>query len=118
MTNEELEVYLRGLGWQIELLVGNDGMSYIVVRDYPIASGSLAGRVCDVAIQRTPAVPYIMPPVIHTRPALVAMDMVTFHTQASSIGPEWQYWSRALQGQATPHRIVTHIATTFAEVKE
>jgi hypothetical protein len=113
MTNDELVRHLEGLGWTAESLQGQDGQSYIVIRDYSITSGSLADITCDVAVQRTPSIPYVAPPAIHTRPALVPMG--TRNTQASGIGPEWQYWSRTVREQ-TPRGIVTHIATVFSEV--
>ncbi len=117
MTNEELESHFRSLGWVAERLIGNDGLTYIVVRDYRINAGSLAGRSCDVAIAASSGVPYVAPAAIHTRPALVPMDMSSsLRTQQSSIGPEWQYWSRVLSVQPTPRTMVTHIATIFSEV--
>jgi hypothetical protein len=78
--------------------------------------GSLAGRICDVAIERVSAVPYVAPAAIHTRPALVPMDMNTLRTMQSALGPDWQYWSRLVRGQPTPQRMVAHIATIFSEV--
>jgi hypothetical protein len=117
VTNEHLEAHLRRIGYVVEQLTGNDGAPYIVIRDYQVMRGSLAGRTCDVAIQRSPSVPYVAPPAIHTRPALVSMDMTNpLRTQQSPIGPEWQYWSRVLRGQPTPAAIVAHVATIFSEV--
>ena len=116
MTNEELEAYFQALGWNIDRReVGSQ--KFIVIRDYVIPTGSLAGRSCDVAIERTTNVPYVAPAAIHTRPALVHMDMnSSLHTQTSVLGPDWQYWSRLLRGQPTPRKIVAHIATIFSEV--
>lgn len=117
MTNEDLENHLRAIGWDVGRMTGIDGNDYLVVRGYRIRRGSLAGTVCDVAIQRTPTVPYVAPPAIHTRPALVQMDMTNhLRTQPSPIGPDWQYWSRVVRCQATPDHIVAHVATVFSEV--
>lgn len=117
MTNEDLESHLREIGYDVEHLTGNDGAPYVVIRSYRINKGSLSGTTCDVAIQRSPSVPYVPPPAIHTRPALVSMDMSNpLRTQQSPISPEWQYWSRVLRGQATPARLVAHVATIFSEV--
>jgi hypothetical protein len=116
VTNEDLEAHLRDIGHAVEQLTGNDGAPYIVIRDYHIMRGSLAGRTCDVAIQRSSSVPFVAPPAIHTRPPLVAMDMTNpLRTQQSPIGPDWQYWSRVLRSQPTPAAIVAHIATIFSE---
>lgn len=114
MTNEDLEAHLRAIGFAVEQLTGNDGNPYIVIRGYLIPSGSLAGTVCDVAVQQTTAVPYVPPPAIHTRPAVIPMG--TRNTQASGVGSEWQYWSRVLRGQPTPAAFVAHLATVFSEV--
>ena len=116
MTNEELEAYFQELGWKIEPgVVGSQ--TFIIICDYVIPTGSLAGRSSDVAIERTTTIPYVTPAAIHTRPALVPMDMgSSLRTQASPLGPDWQYWSRVLRGQPTPRRIVAHLATIFSEV--
>lgn len=115
MTNEELEAHFQALGWQIERRsVG--AQTFIVVHDYAIPTGNLAGRSCDIAVERTTAVPYVAPPAIHTRPALVDMNVEAFHTHPSPLGPDWQYWSRTVRNQPTPRNIVAHIATIFSEV--
>lgn len=113
MTNEELEAHFQALGWKIERRsVGSQ--TFIIVHDYVITAGSLAGRSCDIAIERTTTVPYVAPPAIHTHPALVPMGSLS--TMQSPLGPDWQYWSRVVRGQPTPQRIVAHIATIFSEV--
>lgn len=116
MNNEVLKGYFKGLGWTVETVEGQDHNRYIVVSNYVVPTGKLGGRTCDVAIQYTNSVPYVAPAAIHTRPALVPMDMNAYKTQNSGIGPEWQYWSRVLRCQPTPRAFITHIATIFSEV--
>ncbi len=113
MTNEELEAHFRAVGWKIEQRVVGP-QTFIIIRDYVIPAGSLAGRPCDIAIERTSTVPYVAPPAIHTHPALVSMG--SHSTMQSSLGPDWQYWSRVVRGQPTPRSIVAHLATIFSEV--
>ena len=116
MSSDELEAYFQALGWNIERR-GVGPQTFIIIRDYTIPTGSFAGRSCEIAIERTTTVPYVAPPAIHTRPALVPMDMgSSLRTQPSARGPDWQYWSRILRGQPTPQKIVAHIATIFSEV--
>jgi len=114
MTYEDLVRHLEAIGYTVEQVTGQDGQSYLVIRSYRITVGSLAGQTCDVAIQRMPAVPFVLPPAIQTRPALIPMG--SRNTQASGVGSEWQYWSRVLRVPPTPEAIVTHIATIFGEV--
>lgn len=117
MSNDILINYLRQLGWYVEVIQGNDNQSYIVIRNYVIKVGSLAERICDVAIQQSTAIPFVLPSAIHTKPHLVPMDMMgKLKTQTSGIDGEWQYWSRVLRKEHTPQNIVTHIATIFSEV--
>lgn len=117
MSTDELQAHMQALGWKVERFLGEDQNTYLVARDYVIPVGSLAGRRCDVAILHVTTVPYVPPAAIHTRPALVAMDMQSsLRTQQSTIGREWQYWSRVVRGQATPRGMITHIATVFNEV--
>lgn len=115
MTTEDLEAHLCRIGLTIETTTGDNGKPYVVIRDYQILSGSLAGKTCDIAIERVGAVPYVFPTVIHTRPAMLPMGQR--NTQASPVGGAWQYWSRVLRiNPPTPQAIVAHIATIFDEV--
>ena len=117
MTEADLENYLRGLGYVVEELNDGNGVAHLVVRDVAIPAGTLAGRRCDVALARSLAQPYLCPPAIHTRPALAPMDMGgPLKTQASTLGADWQYWSRRFDRIPTPRRVWAHILTVFAEV--
>lgn len=116
MTNETITAYFKSLGYIVEEINDSGGNLFIVIRGYKIPAGQLAGRVCDVAINKSSTVPYVAPSAIHTKPHLVPMDTRRFGTQGSSMGSEWQYWSRRLRDQSHPRNWVTHIATIFSEV--
>ena len=117
MNDQLLEAYLRGLGYTVEAAQDAGGAPYIVVRNVTIPAGSLAGRVCDIALARCQTVPYVCPPALHTKPALVPMDTVgPLKTQASQLGADWQYWSRRFDRPPTPQRIWTHVLTVLTEV--
>lgn len=116
MTADDLEAYLLGLGLQVETITGDDGAEYTAIRDVEIPAGGFAGRTCDVAIARIITVPYLLPAAIHTRPPLLPMQGgEPFGTQPSSIGPEWQYWSRRFDRVPTPTAIWTHILTVLSD---
>lgn len=114
MTNEAITAHFQSLCYIVEEMNDRNGSPYIVVRGYTIPTGPLAGRVCDVAIQKSSTVPYVAPAAIHAKPHLITMGR--FNTQGSNLGPEWQYWSRKLRDQSHPRNWVTHIATIFSEV--
>ncbi len=117
VTDSELEQHLRGLGLTVEVTRDNTGHPYIVVRNFVIPCGRLAGGTCDVALARCQTIPYVVPPAIHTRPALVPMDMAgPLKTQQSTLGPEWQYWSRRFDRSPSPQAVWTHILTVFSQV--
>lgn len=117
MTYEDIEEHFRTLGWTVETITDQGNAPFLVVRDYTVPAGSLAGTTCDLAIQRTAAIPYQPPPAIHTRPHLVPMDQGRFNVLVSSLGPDWQYWSRTVPPERqTPSGMVAHIATVFAQV--
>lgn len=117
MTDSELEEYLRGLGLAVEATQDSSGHPYIVARNVVIPCGPLADRTCDIALARCQTIPYVMPPAIHTRPALVPMDMAgPLRTQPSSLGPEWQYWSRRFDRVPAPQAVWTHVLTIFHQV--
>ncbi|WP_410597872.1 hypothetical protein [Amycolatopsis sp. lyj-23] len=117
MTDELLEEYLCGLGYSVETAQDTAGAPYIVVRRLTIPAGSLAGRTCDVALAKCRTMPYMCPPAIHTRPALVPMDTSgPLKTQASGLGPDWQYWSRRFDRSPSPQRVWAHVLTVLSEV--
>jgi hypothetical protein len=117
VTDAELEEYLRSLGLKVESAQDNSGHPYIVTRDFVIPCGPLVGRTCDVALARCQTNPYVVPPAIHTRPALVRMDMTgPLKTQASPLGADWQYWSRRFDRVPTPQAVWTHVLTVFSQV--
>ena len=116
MTSDEFEAYLRMLGLTVEVIDGQDGNPYSVVRDIDLPRGALRGRRCDVAIQRNEMVPYLPPAAIHTRPHLVPMDgSEPLKTMTSGIGPEWQYWSRRYDHRPTPKDLWVHILTVLCD---
>lgn len=115
MNDIEFQGYLRGLGLTVESVQDSDGAQYTVVRNYTIqGAGSLAGRTCDVALACCAGQPYIVASAVHTRPALLVMG--TRNTQASNLGPEWQYWSRRFDHPVTPKAVWAHILTVLTEV--
>jgi len=117
VSNEEFEAYLCALDLTVEGIVDANSTPYIVIRDYKITAGPLAGTTCDVAIQRTTAIPYQPPPAIQTKPPLVPMDVQRYNVQVSPLGDDWQYWSRTVAPERqTPAGMLSHIATIFAQV--
>ena len=57
-----------------------------------------------------------MPP--DTKPALVPMNSsAPLATQASPLGPDWQYWSRRFDRTPIPRSIWTHVLTVFDQVR-
>lgn len=117
MTDDDFAAYLRGLGLTVESAQDAGGLTYTVIRQVTITTGSLAGRACDVALAHCRSVPYVVAPAIHTRPALVPMDMSgPLRTQQSPLGADWQYWSRRFDRPPTSQRVWTHILTVLGEV--
>jgi hypothetical protein len=114
MTIDDFEAHVTGLGHSVEPITGADGQTYTVIRSGPAPTGGLAGQTCDVAIVRTGSVPYVPPPAIHSRPALVPMGLLA--TQPSAIGPDWQYWSRRYDRPVTARGLWIHILTILREV--
>jgi hypothetical protein len=115
MTADDFEAYLRGLGFTVEPLTGDDNLQYIAIRSVTLPAGALRGRTCDIAILRGDSVPYVPPAAIHTSPPLVPMGGEPLATQASGIGPGWQYWSRRLDRPVTPSSLWTHILTVLCD---
>src|SRR2546423_2323396 len=83
VTNETLIEYLTALGHRVETVEAGGGR-FIVIRSYIVPAGRLVGDTCDLGVQWSGQVPYVMPPAIHVRPAAVAMG--TANSQASALG--------------------------------
>lgn len=116
MTPDDLDNYLKAIGLTVELVTGKDNNVYTVVRDIKISKGSFAGKTCDVAIPRPAGEPYVLPAVLHVRPALLPMNSsAPISTQASGVGEKWQYWSRRFDPVPTPKAIWTHVLTVLGE---
>jgi hypothetical protein len=116
MSADQLEEYLRALGFIVERATDTNGVVHTVVRDVEITTGGLRGKRCDVALQRVETNPYIVPSAIHTRPALVAMNgNDPVKTSPSPLGNDWQYWSRRFDYIATPQRVWAHILTVLGD---
>ena len=117
MNAEALEDYVRDLGYEVSLERDLSGTFYTVIHGVVIQRGSLRGRTCDVALARPASVPYAVASAIHTRPALVPMDMRgPLKTQPSPLGGDWQYWSRRYDHAPTPQQIWTHVLTVLGQV--
>jgi len=117
VTPNDLDDYLRKLGYKVEVIIGDNGVEYSVIYDVTISHGSLKGKVCDVGLQRPTEIPYVLPAAIHTRPHLLPMDSsAPYATQPGHIGSEWQYWSRRFERAPTPQNVWAHIKTVLGEV--
>ena len=117
MTDADLEEYLRALGLTVESAQDPANNTYIVLRAFTIPTGPLAGQTCDIAIARCGTIPYVFPPAIHTRPALVPMNTAApLATQGSPLGADWQYWSRRFDRPPTPQAVWAHVLTIFGQV--
>lgn len=117
VTAETLEEYLRGIGYSVSAISDSAGLAFTVIHDVEVPAGPLRGRKCDIAIQRINTVPYTVPAAIHTRPPLVPMSPgVPMGTQASSLGANWQYWSRRYDRTPTPQGIWAHVLGVLSNV--
>lgn len=117
MTFEDIEDFIRSLGHTVETLTDSSNVRYTHVREFEIPSGTLRGRVCDIAIQQVLATPYVPPSGIHTCPTFLGRDSSPIPaTQVSPLGGEWQYWSRRYDHVPTPRSFWTHVQTILCEV--
>lgn len=116
-TAETLEQYLRGIGYSIEVIHDPAATAFTSVSNVEVPAGSLRGQRCDIAIQRINTVPYTVPAAIHTRPPLVPMSPgEPLGTQQSSLGPDWQYWSRRYDRPPTAQGIWAHVLGILSNV--
>lgn len=114
VTIDDLENHLREAGYQIEVTRLPDEQAYLVIKGVTITGGSLAGKTCEVGVLRSTENPWVPQAALHVRPILVPMGQ--FNTQASPLGPEWQYWSRRFDRVPTARSFLAHVLTVLAEV--
>jgi hypothetical protein len=106
MTLDDLDKHLGGLGKPVETkTVGND--VYTLVKGFTVSNGN----TYDVGIKRNAGTPWMPEPALHVRPHRVPMGEVA--SQASALGPEWQYLSRRFDRPPTPQSFVAHILTVL-----
>lgn len=114
MTIEELEAYLAPK-YELEKLTAGNGQEYLVIKAISIPpGGALASKICDVAVLRSNENPWVPQAALQVRPPLVPMGQ--HNTQASPLGPEWQYWSRRFDKVPTPRAFLAHVLTILAAV--
>ena len=53
--------------------------SFLVIRNFEVRVGTKAGQKFEIAIQRSTAVPYVLPPAIHVRPHAISMGLSLIH---------------------------------------
>ena|ERR1700722_9935588 len=117
MTADSFELYLQGIGYAVSTIQDPAGMAFTVIHQVEIPAGPLRGSKCDIAIQRINTVPYTVPAALHTRPALVPMSPgPPIGTQASSLGSDWQYWSRRYDRAPTPQGVWAHVLGVLSNV--
>lgn len=114
MVFSDLESHLSTIGVSTESLDAG-GRSYLVIKGVRIPDGgSHAGQVCDVALFRSADNPWLPEAKLHVRPHLVPMGQKS--SQASEVGPDWQYLSRRFDKPPSPKTFYAHILTALSEL--
>jgi len=113
VTFDDFEQHLATAGYQVESADAS-GSSYLIIRNVAIAAGSHAGKTCSVGILRSTANPWVPQAAVHVMPQLVAMG--TAASQASPLGPEWQYLSRRYDRVPNAKAFLAHVLTVLGEL--
>ena len=117
---ERLISELVEVGYEAELVKGNDGLLYAVIQDYEIPLGQFVGRVIDLGILATVDFPQSVGSSIHIRvnPQLFEKtDTIKGirNITVSKLGDEWRYWSINFNWNQQHHvkRLMAQIAGVF-----
>jgi hypothetical protein len=95
---ERLISDIASLGYDAEIVKGNDGNKYAVIRNFDVPLGRFAGRIIDIGILATSDFPHTVGSSIHvlsSPPLLDFGDSVpnVRNITKSALGPDWRYWS-------------------------
>ncbi len=114
MVFADLEAHLAKIGQSTETLELG-GRSYLVIKGVRISDGgSHAGKECSVALLRSQDNPWLPEAKLHVRPHLTPMGQRA--SQASELGPDWQYLSRRFDKPPTPRTFYAHVLTVLSEL--
>lgn len=112
MNVTDFEKHLADTGYKTELkAIGTE--TFIVIRNVVVPKGNNAGKTCDVAIKKTTETPWVPQSAVHVAPNLVPMGQAS--SQASPVGPGWQYLSRRYDRPPNPKAFLAHILTVLGE---
>lgn len=103
---------LTSLGYQPELIQGNDGQTYAILKEFEIPIGIFSGKVIDLALIALPDYPRRVHSSIHVRANPQLLDKKDTLAGVrniidSGLGIEWRYWSYAFK--AVPEDTAKHL---------
>lgn len=119
---EQLLSDLLDQGFTAEIIDGNDGNKYAVIRRYEVELGRFAGRIIDLGILATADYPRSVASAIHvkTSPQLLEKTDTVANIRNiidSSLGEEWRYWSHNFNWttERNTRRLISQINTIFKD---
>lgn len=111
------------LGYQLELVTGNDKQTYAVFKGFEVPIGKFTGLIIDLALIVPPDYPRIVGASIHVKanPQLLEKtDSVPgiLNIIDSGLGEEWRYWSYAFKAETedTAKNLLSQIMGVFKRV--
>jgi hypothetical protein len=117
---EKLLADLLERGFTAEIVDGNEGNKYAVIRGYEIELGRFAGRIIDLGIMVTPDYPRSVASAIHIKaePQLLEKSDTAPNVRNiidSNLGTEWRYWSHNFNWttERNTRRLISQINTIF-----
>lgn len=113
MVVDDFEQYATGIGLSTDRVPVGDS-TYLRLKGLVVSAGSHTGKECEVAILRTTETPWVPQAALHVRPHLVAMGQR--NSQASPLGPDWQYLSRRFDRAPTSKAFLAHVLTVLGEL--
>jgi len=110
MRMHDFEAHLVRAGFDLD----QSRADFMIIKGIRIATGTHAGKTCDVGIRRSSGNPWVPENAVHVRPHLVAMGQRS--SQQSPLGADWQYLSRRFDRPPSPKNFLAHILTVVGEL--
>lgn len=120
---ERLKSDLKNLGYDTEIVKGQDGQEYCIINQFEIPIGRFTGTIIDLGILAPPDYPKRVGSCIHVLSDPILLDYNDSAKKVrniikSKLGDDWRYWSFNFQwnGGGNTQKLMRQINGIFKRI--